>query len=148
MVWPDVTGEWKNVDRWPDTPAKQRAWDIFTRLSDDIPGAEIVEGESVPLLRYTPDGQAVFDEWRGELETKARTDMHPALESHIVKYRKLMPALSLIFHLVNVADGATPGPVSEDAAIMAAAWCQYLESHAGRVYGSALAHEMDAARSL
>ena len=148
LVWPDSPGEWKNVDRWPDTPAKQRAWDIFKRLADDIPGAETTEGETVPFLRYSPEGQAVFDEWRSELETRIRTDLHPAMESHLAKYRKLMPSLSLIFHLVDVADGAPPGPVSEGAAIMAAAWCEYLESHAGRIYKGAVTPEMEAAREI
>lgn len=60
-----------------------------------------------------------------------------------------MPSLALIFHLVEVADGSTAaGPVSERAALMAAAWCQYLESHAGRVYGGATMPGMESAREI
>ena len=46
-----------------------------------------------------------------------------------------MPTLALIFHLIDIADGAPGGPVSLQAAEKAAAFCEYLESHARRVYG-------------
>ena len=45
-----------------------------------------------------------------------------------------MPSLALIFHLVDVAGGASPGPVTSQAAAMAADWVDYLESHARRIY--------------
>ena len=50
-----------------------------------------------------------------------------------------MPSIALIVHLIEIADTeATTGPVSEHAALTAAAWCQYLESHARRIYSLAL----------
>jgi hypothetical protein len=70
------------------------------------------------------------------------------MESHLTKYRKVMPALALIFHLVELGDGKAMGSVSETAALMAAAWCEYLESHAGRVYGGATTPGMEAAREI
>ncbi len=57
-----------------------------------------------------------------------------------------MPSLALIIHL---ADGYT-GPVSAEAARKAAAWCEYLSSHAIRVYSVCInpdiliAHELAA----
>ncbi|MDD2857013.1 MAG: DUF3987 domain-containing protein, partial [Desulfuromonadaceae bacterium] len=33
MVWPDTATEWVNVDRYPDTAAKNRAFEIFRTLS-------------------------------------------------------------------------------------------------------------------
>jgi uncharacterized protein DUF3987 len=32
LVWPDPPGAWRNVDRWPDTEAKNRAYEVFKRL--------------------------------------------------------------------------------------------------------------------
>ena len=32
-VWPDVAGQWRNVDRWPDGAARARAIEIFQRLN-------------------------------------------------------------------------------------------------------------------
>src|SRR5262249_25469479 len=62
------------------------------------------------------------------------------------KYRSLMPTLALIFHLVDIADGSGSGPVSMQAAGMAAAWCDYLEAHARRVYGMVASLQVQAAR--
>ena len=151
MVWPDAPAEWKNVDRFPDTEAKNKAWAIFKALSGEIQGAGDQGGTGIPALRFSPAGQEVFDAWRGDLETRLRSDhgLPASMESHLSKFKSLMPSLALIFHLVEVVDGTTePGPVSERAAITAAAWCQYLESHAGRIYGGALMPGMEAAREI
>ncbi|MRR56377.1 MAG: DUF3987 domain-containing protein [Deltaproteobacteria bacterium] len=150
FVWPDAPTEWKNVDRFPDTKQKNRAWEIFKKLSGDIPGAQQTEGADIPALRFSPGGQDVFNNWRHELETRLNGNhgLPPSLESHLTKYRKLMPSLALIFHLAAVADGLTPGPVTEVSAVLAAAWCQYLESHAMRIYGAATMPGMEAAREL
>jgi hypothetical protein len=70
--------------------------------------------------------------WRTDLEKRLRGDLHPALESHLAKYRKLVPGLALIFHL---ADHGV-GPVGMPAIERAIAWARYLEKHAHRAYGS------------
>lgn len=150
LVWPDAPSDWKNIDRFPDTAEKNRAWDIFKKLSGDIPGAVIEEEGSIPCLRFSPGGQEVFDSWRENLEKRVRGDhcLHPAMESHLTKYRKLMPALSLIFHLVEVADNKATGGVSEIAALRAASWCDYLETHAIRIYGAAVMPGLESAREI
>lgn len=151
MVWPDMPNEWRNVDRFPDTTEKNRVWEIFRILAGNIPGAIKEDGANIPALRFSPAGQEIFNFWRHDLEIRLRGDhgLPPSMESHIAKYRSLMPSLALIFHLVEVADGsATPGPISEKAALMASAWCDYLESHAGRVYGGATMPGMEAAREV
>lgn len=151
IVWPDSPTKWANVDRFPDTTEKNRAGEIFKALSGDIPGALKEAGADIPALRFSQAGQDVFDTWRNGLETRLRGEhgLPPAMESHLTKYRSLMPSLALIFHLVKVVDGTVaPGPVSERAADMAATWCDYLESHAGRIYGAATMPGMDAAREI
>jgi putative DNA primase/helicase len=69
---------------------------------------------------------------------------HPAVESHLSKYRRLMPALALILHL---ADGGV-GPVSKKAALMAVSWCELLESHARRIYACVESERMRVAGIL
>lgn len=54
FVWPDAPAEWKNVDRFPDTVEKNRAWEIHKALSGDIPGAVMEEGTAIPALRFSP----------------------------------------------------------------------------------------------
>ena len=153
MVWPDQTGEWVNVDHWPDGAAKRAAWSVFDRLDTLTPKAfgavqdTDLDGnpEGTPYLRLSEDALALFVQWRTELEARLRSgELHPALESHLSKYRKLVPALALICHLAD--DGS--GPVSETAMLRALGWATYLESHARRIYGGAVSPEVEAARAI
>jgi hypothetical protein len=148
LVWPDVSGEWNDVDRWPDSDAKQTAYDVFTRLSalhpEDI-NATRTEDEQIPYLNFRADAQELFTEWRSELEHRLRRAEEPAaLEAHLSKYRSLIPSLALLIHL---ADQGT-NPVGLDATERACAWAEYLESHARRVYCPMLARDYIAARAL
>ena len=59
-----------------------------------------------------------------------------------------MPSLALLFHLLEVVDGEATGPVSERSALMAAAWCDFLEAHARRAYQSITQHDVVAANLL
>ncbi len=142
LVWPDVPSNWRNVDRWPDTAAKNRAFDIFDNLDqangEDI-GATPGEGPNdPPFVRFDDDAQTIFDEWRERLELRIRggESMHPLMESHLSKYRSLMPSLALLFHLVEWADGRARGGVGAGPTRLAVRWCEHLESHAMRVYSS------------
>ncbi len=152
-IWPDATGEWRNVDRWPDGDAKKAAWAVFDRLDklkpSDVQAEQDTDHEGnpdgIPYLRLADDALALFVEWRTDLEARLRSgELHPAMESHLAKYRKLVPALALIGHL---ADNGT-GPITEAAMLRALGWAVYLESHARRIYGGALAPEVDAARAI
>lgn len=141
LVYPDEPKNWMLVDNYPDTEAKNHAYDIIKNLSSmdfAAAGAEVKENDSTPFFRYDADAQELFYEWLTQLEVeKLRgTAMEPMLAEHLGKFRKLMPSLSLIFHLIDVASGKETGPaVSLEATERAAAWCEYLESHARRVYG-------------
>jgi putative DNA primase/helicase len=152
LVWPDPPASWRNVDRWPDTEAKNRAYEVFRRLDVLEPGEIGANGEDegTPAVRFTDEAQEVFDWWRDELEIKLRTVEFPAaLESHLAKYRSLMPSLALIFQLVEYVDGnGEGGAVGLQSALKAAAWCKYLETHAGRLYSSAENPAMEGARAL
>jgi putative DNA primase/helicase len=152
LIWPDLNGTWANVDRYPDTEAKNRAFQVFDELDRLDPlaiGADQdtdFEGQpdGIPYLRFEPAALELFTEWRTALESKLRSDLHPALESHYAKYRKLIPSLALIIHL---ADGGT-GPVSEDATLRALAWGEYLETHAERAYSSVSKAEVSTAKAI
>ena len=67
VVWPDPSPEWRNVDEWPDAGAKQEAFDSFVRASALVPSdfsAEQPEGGGIAFLRFEPDAQIEFDQWR------------------------------------------------------------------------------------
>ena len=145
-VWPDLSGEWRDVDRFPDSQAKALAWSTFERLDRIDPHALGAEMDGLPCLRFDDAAQELFREWRGELERRLRAgEEHPALEAHLAKYRSLVPALALLRHLADHPEG---GPVGEDACLAACAWAEYLEGHARRLYAPAVAGETHAAREL
>ena len=66
------------------------------------------------------------------------------MRAHLAKYRKLMPVLAMLFAL---ADGAQEVCTLHHARI-AAAWCEYLETHARRVYAAQASPERAAAHVL
>ena len=152
LVWPDVSSSWINVDRWPAKEARADAFNTFEHLEElewHAIAAKRDRGpsgdeEGLPYLRFGPDAYDRFVVWRIELEKLLRSDLHPTLVSHLSKYRKLVPGLALIFHLV---DGGT-GFVGLVALERALAWVKYLESHARRAYGSVTTFETTTALAI
>jgi putative DNA primase/helicase len=142
-VWPDVTGDFVHVDQWPDTPAKQTAWAVFERLAQLQPASE-----TDPVIwRFSPEAQDLFVEWLVPFETEIRgDDLHPAMVSHLSKYRKLIPALALIFALIDTPDSG--GIVHETELVRSLAMGDYLRSHANRLYAAAVIPETTNAATL
>lgn len=149
-VWPDAPKTWKNIDRLPDNQAKLHAYEVFERLDQFVADHYRLEKDEIPALRFSLEAQEIFNAWRTELELRLRKgDLLPALESHLAKYRSLMPSIALIFYVVEALSKAQPiVSVSAEAASQAVAWCHYLETHAKRLYSSAKDPAMEAARAL
>jgi hypothetical protein len=150
-VWPDVVPDWRNVDEYPDTKARDAAWEVFQRLSKlDGPaavnmGAQTGPFDKVPFLRFDETAHADFLGWREDLEKRLRSgELSPALEGHLAKYRTSVPALALINHLADRGSG----PVNQKATLKALAFADYLESHARRVYGASSEMERTAAKAI
>lgn len=152
LVYPDEVKNWELVDKSPDTLAKERAHDVFKKIAcmDFIEcGATQGDFDAFPYFHFSEDAQTLFNEWLTELETKTlKTNDHPILLEHFGKYRSLMPSLALILHLIDVADGSSSGSVSLSAAEKAAGFCEYLESHARRIYGLVVNIDQQAASAL
>ena len=146
MVYPDGIGRWRNVDRLPDTDAKKKVDRIFQRL--DAMTFPCSDGD-IPALHFDSAAQDFFDNWRAALELKVQNETNPTIESHLAKYRSLIPSIALLIHLADVADrDATLTPVTLEAATCAAAWCDYLESHARRIYGMQAVFEVEGAEAI
>lgn len=153
LVWPDTGGEWREVDRWPDTEARRQAFAVFDRLDTldplDLGAAQDADfngnPDGQPFLRFAPDALEEFRAWREGLEKQLRSgEEHPALESHMAKYRKLAPSLALILHLAN----GERGHVSRLATEQALGWIEYLSTHARRAYASVSSPETAAAKAI
>lgn len=142
-VWPDTLGEFIHVDQWPDTPAKQAAWAVFERLAALQPA-----NDTEPTVwRLSEAAQALFVEWLVPFENEIRgDDLHPAMVSHLSKYRKLIPALALVFALIDTPDSG--GVIHEGELLRALAFGEYLRTHANRLYAAAVTPETTDAATL
>lgn len=142
-VWPDNAGEFIHVDQWPDTPAKQTAWAVFERLAALQPASDT----EPTVWRFDEAAQALFVEWLVPFETEIRgDDLHPAMVSHLSKYRKLIPALALVFALIDTPDSG--GVIHERELIRALSFGDYLRTHANRLYAAAVTPETTDAATL
>jgi putative DNA primase/helicase len=148
LVWADTDLKWEYVDRPPDAAAEEMIARIFRRLVE-------LDVANRLLFRFDPHAQALFVEWLSQLESRLRgKDLHPALVSHLSKYRSLMPSLALLFELADRAAagtqvcGSSELLVSLEHARQAAEWCDYLESHANRIYSCVTSPQMRAAQEL
>ncbi len=149
-VWPDDPGEWRNIDRWPDSQARNAAHDVYSRVhklqaADVLAETDSHDAGGIPFLRFEAGAQDCFDAWRTDLEAQLRSGAdHPAVEAHFAKYRSLIPTLALILH---IAEGAT-GPAALSSLEKAIRWGTYLQSHARRIYATAATPDIAAARFL
>jgi hypothetical protein len=151
FVWPDISAAWRNVDESPNSTAREKAWQVYNRVAKlDVPaalklGALKGQFDKLPFLRFDAAAHDDFLEWRSDLETRLRTGgLPPALEGHLAKYRKLVPALALI----NAIADADEGAVSHRSLLRALAFAVYLESHARRIYASGMEGETAAAAAI
>ncbi|MDQ3792478.1 MAG: DUF3987 domain-containing protein [Actinomycetota bacterium] len=152
LVYPDLRG-YDPVDRWPDLEAKNRAYDVFKGLASfdaEAFGAHVDEEGEIPHVRFDSKAQEIFDAWRAEFEPRFRGGEYPAaIESHFMKYRSLFASLALIFEVIDYIGGESTGKaVRKSSALRAAAWCEYLEPHAMRIYSPTLDVATVAAKTL
>lgn len=152
LVYPELARDWRNIDRAPDIAAREKAVEIFRRLDRldaVVLGAQAEDERNPPFLRYSEEAQEIADQHRADLEHRVRRPSdHPALISHLGKYRSLVPSMALLFHLADCVVGQAKGPVSADAVKRALDWAEYLLQHARRVYGAGREGESSPARLL
>lgn len=139
LVWPDIKADWEYRDRPQNSLAKQAVELLFRRIAS-------IDTESQLRFRFDSAGQCLFKEWYTTLEREClrSEDQHPLIQSHLAKYRSLMPSLAV---LLALADGECAS-VGLHHAQHAADWCDYLEGHARRVYAAQISPAQQAAIAL
>jgi putative DNA primase/helicase len=152
LVYPDPR-RWEWRDRAPDKAARDAAFAVFETLADFDPvawgAAPGDEFARFPWFRFDDEAQAVFIEWSEDLHrSRMPNEEEPIIRQHLAKFDKLFPALALIVHLGEGAAGGRRGPVNKEAALRAAAWCEFLEAHARRCYGLLKDDGLRAAQAL
>jgi Protein of unknown function (DUF3987) len=146
LVWPDHPKEWKLVDRPPRAASVATAERIFSVLAN-------LSADSPLKLRFSEEAQSLFYDWLAELEHRVRGDsLPPVMVSHLAKYRSLMPSLAGLFELADLvaanAEFGDSASISLEHSKQAAAFCEYLESHANKVYSCTVSPERSAAITL
>lgn len=134
FIYPDQSPNWINVDRKPDLIARANVYDIFNAIH----AAPLDDNqEKNPAVRFSEPAQEAFNFWRCELERRLRSQELncAAFESHLAKYRSLMPSLALLFWILEDPNNIYgKGSVSLSSATLAIRWCDFLERHALKVY--------------
>lgn len=140
-VWPDDHKNWSWIDQAPDAHALERYEQIFL----DFHSLNNDDAYLPDFLHFMPEAQALFVEWMQEINSIARSgDIHPVLESHLLKLPQTIASLALIFELINGGRQA----VGVTATAMALEWADYLKSHAERLYSLGLNRGIDGAHII
>jgi len=111
---------------------------------------ELDQDKNPIILAFTPEAQALFDQWQLPFENKNRSGrLAPYFEAHLFKYKKLLPSLCLILeHLKQATTGVYPQSISIEALKAALLWLDYFESHTHRIYNSSANAVLKAAQDL
>jgi hypothetical protein len=148
LVWPDHVGNFKLVDRAPNQAAinrfHQAVFSLTSLQSKPIPSARMLVNGS-QLLHFSASAQQTFNAWYVQNENMLTNGhLDSARQSHFAKYRSLIPAVALLFHLL---DGHA-GPVCEDCLKRSVLFSNYLKHHANRIYASVSGRDAAAVRLL
>lgn len=144
FVWPDTFPDFDQAQQ--RRPVDKALRDRAAAVLDALPALSMAElGSTYPdgnpkALTYTPEAQAVYDGWEVEQEqAKREAGKSEAYISHIAKMPSTFARLALIFHAlevasVGIAQHPHPASVGEEAATLAALWCEYLTAHAKKLW--------------
>jgi hypothetical protein len=144
LVEPDIPDTFEYTDTAPDLEAIKKAMAIYeslSRFSNVTPWVVTFEQKKA---------QPRFVEWLKELMAR----LHPSsglsdiMREHLSKFRKLVPALALLFEIVECEGARVPSSVSLKSLELALRWAVYLESHAERIYAGRLSPAQQAAPLL
>lgn len=141
LVFPEVSKRWKNFDKKPNQDAFATAKEVFQALA--CLNIKHADEDKIPGLHFSKEAQELFNEWRESLELRLRSNeiCSHSFESHLSKYRSLVPSLALIFYLISIEGrqiDINSDLVDSDCLTKAIKWSQFLESHAQRVYANTL----------
>lgn len=147
LVYPELNQEWKDIDKAPDIEAREKVFELFSFI--DATKINLEKGSLT--VRFSLPAQELYRQWRENLENRIRSNnlSCSAFESHLSKYRSLMPSLALLFWLMeDLKNIRAEGTVSFNAVSLAIKWCDFLEKHAAKVYRIGHSANLLAVRSL
>jgi len=142
MVYPDPLPRRKEKDIAVNKESRDAVYELFIAADGLFEGQLVSYGANEPneyckrpCFLFADDAYIVFMDWYDTLQAKADDTEHEVIAQHLLKYGRLIPALALIFHLVDCIEiGRRLGGVSLNALQAAIAWGDMLETHMLRVY--------------
>ncbi len=141
----------KETDVTPNAKAsdaiKQIIRDLYFKDPTEL-GGEIDNG--IIVFKFDDEAQELYYQWLDELNVRIiNSDEDSIFKQHLEKYSSLLPKLALIFHLVDISSKVKPeGDIPKEQLLRAISWCEYLETHAKKVYNISSNYLTDAARKI
>ena len=163
MTFPDEPRNYVFTDLGENKEEKMRVLRALEFLDDcDFVKLGAIEDEKRPYFRFTYEAQQEFEKWFVNLmNVKIPNERQGLVKEHLSKFKSLMPSLALIIHVSDLADAYvqdseaedgrrtfSPGAISKEAVDKAIMLCNYLESHARRVYSLSGGDQQMAAQIL
>ena len=128
------------VDKVPDLLAEKNYNDLIVMLLESDPiefGAQWDEQRKEVYFSFSPDASETFQQWTEHNQEKIEyeVDVNVALSSHLGKFNGLFASIALILFYADRVRGYTQETMIADKyALMAWAWCDFLEGHARLIY--------------
>ena len=133
-------GAWQWVDQKPDAEAAEYIYKLL-KIIDELDygaiGAQLDGAGQYHYLRFAPEAtENVFKPWYTELKTVSiPNEGNLLIAEHLAKYPSLLASLALIFCIIRTVHSGLPqATISQVDAELAAAWCDFLELHARKIY--------------
>ena len=157
LVYPDAIKDYTYTDQSENTEAKNRFFAVLEEIANTKDfqdfGAIVTEYDNVPFFTFDNEAQQIFKHWLIANENKIANEPVYAMKEHLAKFPDLFARLCVIFHVIELADNSVRNQGSKKQkyvparhANLALQWCNYLESHARRIY--ALANNPSLAAAL
>jgi putative DNA primase/helicase len=133
--------------------ARRAYVDCVKRLADVNQGGQKigyeVEGVTGAAIRFSEEAAALFDEWTCKHMNRIRLENEcEGLESHLTKYKKLVPSLALLYHVSSLGCADSTADIEPHSVEQAIKLANILESHARKVYSDEVSPEIKAAKAL
>lgn len=137
------------LDISPDLFAKDEIFRLFKRIQQSSRSADRKNKSKPWILNFSKAAQETNDAFMSyHANLFKKNDMPPALESHFYKYSSTMPALALIFYLLDFHSNMNFEDIQKQHVVLAVKWVEYLAEHAKRIYGFVINDQQKGAQLL
>ncbi len=128
-----------SIDREENLDAKNKVNEVFDAFLNPVFNSKLELRGYATLIGFDQSASPLYKNWVLDLEAKMKVldSSEFLLESHLGKYRNLVPKLGLVIECIrNYESIESMTSISEDSTRKAIAICDFLEKHARNFYSS------------